>query len=134
MNAELFINVTPDEMNIALMEDKRLVELRKEKRNVQFEVGDIYIGKVHKVMPGLNAAFINIGYEKDAFLHYLDLGPQFKTLQKFLQQVIERRTTDGTLPHVKRENDIEKDGTIADVLSAGQEVLVQVVKEPISTK
>jgi len=134
VNAELFINVTPDEMNIALMEDKRLVELRKEKRNVQFEVGDIYIGKVHKVMPGLNAAFINIGYEKDAFLHYLDLGPQFKTLQKFLQQVIERRTTDGTLPHVKRENDIEKDGTIADVLSAGQEVLVQVVKEPISTK
>ncbi|MCQ2230020.1 MAG: Rne/Rng family ribonuclease [Bacteroidales bacterium] len=134
MNAELFINVAPDEMQIALMEDKRLVELRKEKRNVQFEVGDIYIGKVHKVMPGLNAAFISIGYDKDAFLHYLDLGPQFKTLQKFLQQVTSRRTPDGTLPHVKRENDIEKDGAIADVLSAGQEVLVQVVKEPISTK
>ncbi|MCQ2204801.1 MAG: Rne/Rng family ribonuclease [Bacteroidales bacterium] len=134
MNAELFINVAPDEMTIALTEDRRLVELRKEKRNVQFEVGDIYIGKVHKVMPGLNAAFINIGYEKDAFLHYLDLGPQFKTLQKFLQQVIERRNGDNSMPHVKRENDIEKDGSIADVLSAGQEVLVQVVKEPISTK
>lgn len=134
MNAELFINVSPDEMSIALMEDKRLVELRKEKRNVQFEVGDIYIGKVHKVMPGLNAAFISIGYDKDAFLHYLDLGPQFKTLQKFLQQVTTRRSQDGSMPHVKRENDIEKDGAIADVLSAGQEVLVQVVKEPISTK
>lgn len=134
VNAELFINVSAEEMQIALMEDKRLVELRKEKRNVQFEVGDIYIGKVHKVMPGLNAAFVNIGYGKDAFLHYLDLGPQFRTLQKFLEQVISRRQADNSLPHVKRENDIEKDGTIADVLTAGQEILVQVVKEPISTK
>lgn len=134
MNAELFINVAPEEMQIALMEDKRLVELRKEKRNVQFEVGDIYIGKVHKVMPGLNAAFISIGYDKDAFLHYLDLGPQFKTMQKFLAQVTSKRQGDGQLPRVKRESDIEKDGSIADVLQPGQEVLVQVVKEPISTK
>lgn len=133
MNAELFINVSPDVMYIALMEDKRLVELRREKRNVQFEVGDIYIGKVRKTMPGLNAAFINIGYEKDAFLHYLDLGPQFRTLQKFLTQVISRRTAT-EMPRVKRENDIDKHGTITDVLEAGQEVLVQVVKEPISTK
>ncbi len=121
-------------MTIALLEDKRLVELRKEKRNVDFEVGDIYIGKVRKIMPGLNAAFVNIGYEKDAFLHYLDLGPQFKTQQKFLQQVIQRRSANGNLPHVKRENDIDKKGAIADVIEAGQEVLVQVVKEPISTK
>ena len=78
-------------MVIALTEDKRLVELRKEKRNVQFEVGDVYIGKVRKVMQGLNAAFVSVGYEKDAFLHYLDLGPQFRTQQKFLQQVIQRR-------------------------------------------
>ncbi|MEE1347674.1 MAG: ribonuclease E/G, partial [Bacteroidales bacterium] len=82
MNAELFVNVTPEEMVIALTEDKRLVELRKEKRNVQFEVGDVYIGKVRKVMQGLNAAFVSVGYEKDAFLHYLDLGPQFRTQQK----------------------------------------------------
>lgn len=75
MNAELFVNVTPEEMVIALTEDKRLVELRREKRNVQFEVGDVYIGKVRKVMQGLNAAFVSVGYEKDAFLHYLDLGP-----------------------------------------------------------
>ena len=133
MNAELFVNVTPEEMVIALTEDKRLVELRKEKRNVQFEVGDVYIGKVRKVMQGLNAAFVSVGYEKDAFLHYLDLGPQFRTQQKFLQQVIQRRNSD-EIPHVKREEDIDKKGTITDVLQAGEEVLVQVAKEPISTK
>lgn len=133
MNAELIIRVSKDEMNIALLEDKRLVELRKEKRNVQFEVGDIYIGKVRKIMPGLNAAFVNIGYDKDAFLHYLDLGPQIRTLQKFLQQAIQRRGSN-SLPHVKREDDINKSGAIADVLQSGDEVLVQVVKEPISTK
>ncbi len=133
MNAELFINVENEEMHIALLEDKRLVELRSEKRNVQFEVGDVYIGKVRKTMPGLNAAFINIGYEKDAFLHYQDLGPQIRTQQKFLQQAIQQRNG-SSLPHVKREEDIAKDGAIADVLKAGDEVLVQVVKEPISTK
>ena len=133
VNAELFINVTSDEMVIALTEDKRLVELRKEKRNVQFEVGDVYIGKVRKVMQGLNAAFVSVGYEKDAFLHYLDLGPQFKTQQKFLQQVIERSSS-SDIPRVKREEDLDKKGSIVDVLKAGEEVLVQVAKEPISTK
>ncbi len=131
VNAELFITVKNEEMQIALLEDKRLVELRSEKRNVQFEVGDIYIGKVRKTMPGLNAAFINIGYEKDAFLHYLDLGPQIRTQQKFLQQAIQQRNPK---PHVKREEDIAKDGSVVDVLKAGDEVIVQVVKEPISTK
>ena len=135
MNAELFIDVTPDEISIALLEDKRLVELRKEKRNVQFEVGDIYLGKVKKVMPGLNAAFVNVGFEKDAFLHYLDLGPQFRTLQKFLQQATSKKNgaTLG-LQRLKHEEDINKNGTISDVLAAGHEVLVQIVKEHISTK
>ncbi len=133
VNAELFVNVSNDEMVIALTEDKKLVELRKEKRNVSFEVGDIYIGKVRKVMPGLNAAFISIGYEKDAFLHYLDLGPQFRTLQKFMQQVVSRKNNDD-LPHVKREPDLDKNGSIETVLQVGQEVIVQVAKEPISTK
>ena len=133
MNAELFIDVRPEELFIALLEDKRLVELRRERRNVQFEVGDIYIGKVRKVMPGLNAAFVNVGYEKDAFLHYLDLGSQFRTMQKFLTQVVSKHSA-AELPHVKREDDIDKNGTISDVLQVGQEVLVQVAKEPISTK
>ena len=94
---------------------------------------DAEVGKVRKVMQGLNAAFVSVGYEKDAFLHYLDLGPQFKTQQKFLQQVTQRKNlTD--LPRVKREEDLDKKGSITDVLQAGEEVLVQVAKEPISTK
>lgn len=133
MNAELFIDVTPEEISIALLEDKRLVELRKEKTNVQFEVGDIYLGKIRKVMPGLNAAFVNVGYEKDAFLHYLDLGPQFKTLQKFILQTASKKGITG-LQRLKHEEDIDKNGTISDVVQAGQDVLVQIAKEPISTK
>ena len=74
MNAELFVDVTPDHLSLALTEDKRLVEHRKEKSNIQFAVGDVYLGRVKKIMPGLNAAFVDVGYENDAFLHYLDLG------------------------------------------------------------
>ena len=84
MNAELYVDVSPDQLSLALTEDKRLVELRKEQSNIQFAVGDVYLGRVKKIMPGLNAAFVDVGYEKDAFLHYLDLGPQFRTLNKFL--------------------------------------------------
>lgn len=135
VNAELFIKVTQDEICTAYTEDKRLVELRREKRSTQYEVGDIYIGTVRKIMPGLNAAFVNIGYEKDAFLHYLDLGPQYRTLHKFLKQVISTpKRAQAQLPRVRREEDIDKNGSITDVLLPGQEVLVQIVKEPISTK
>ena len=76
MNKELIINSVNSEVEIALLEDKYLVELHKEKSDTSFAVGDIYLGRVRKIMPGLNAAFIDVGYEKDAFLHYLDLGPQ----------------------------------------------------------
>lgn len=133
MSAELFVDVAPNELTIALLENKRLVELRKEQSNVQFAVGDIYLGKVKKIMPGLNAAFVDVGYEKDAFLHYLDLGPQFRTLQKYVSQVTAKRGAPA-LHKLKPENDIDKNGTISQVLAAGQEVLVQVAKEPISTK
>jgi len=133
VSAELFVDVAPNELTIALLENKRLVELRKEQSNVQFAVGDIYLGKVKKIMPGLNAAFVDVGYEKDAFLHYLDLGPQFRTLQKYVSQVTAKRGAPA-LHKLKPENDIDKNGTISQVLAAGQEVLVQVAKEPISTK
>jgi len=133
VNAELFVDVTPSSISIALMEDKRLVELRKEKSNIQFTVGDIYLGKVKKIMPGLNAAFVDVGYEKDAFLHYLDLGPQFKTLNKYLN-ITRHKKGVVALHKLKPENDINKNGTITDVLTTGQEVLVQIAKEPISTK
>lgn len=134
MEKELVIDVSSSEITIALLEDKRLVELRKEKSNLQFAVGDIYLGRVKKVMPGLNAAFIDVGYEKDAFLHYLDLGPQFSSLGKFMHQVLQKKNKSISFARVKREPDIDKDGKITDVLKAGQPVLVQVAKEPISTK
>ena len=84
MNKELIINVTASEITIALFEDKQLVELTKEQSRSGYAVGDIYMGKVKKIMPGLNAAFVNVGHEKDGFIHYLDLGPQFTSLQKMV--------------------------------------------------
>ncbi|MCW3788469.1 Rne/Rng family ribonuclease [Plebeiibacterium sediminum] len=134
MSAELFVDVSPDELSIALLEDRRLVELRRERSNVQFTVGDIYLGRVKKIMPGLNAAFVDVGYEKDAFLHYLDLGPQFRTLKKFLNMTKTAKKGGVALHKMKCDPDIDKNGTISEVLSVGQEVLVQIAKEPISTK
>jgi len=131
---DLIINVTPSEIAIALLEDKQLLELNKEKSNLQFSVGDIYLGKVKKIMPGLNAAFVDVGYEKDAFLHYLDLGPQFKTLCKYVNIHISRKGKPITISTFKPEKDLDKNGKITDVLTSGQVVMVQIAKEPISTK
>ncbi len=134
MSNELVIDVQPNEIVIALLDNKQLVEVSKEKSNIQFAVGDIYLGKVKKIMPGLNAAFVDVGYEKDAFLHYLDLGHQFLTLNKFLQQAIARKGRGISISKMKLEEDIDKNGKITDVLKSGQYILVQVAKEPISTK
>ncbi|MFO7657399.1 MAG: Rne/Rng family ribonuclease [Bacteroidales bacterium] len=134
MSKELIIDVTSSDISIALLEDKKLVELNREKSNLKFSVGDIYLGRVKKVMPGLNAAFVDVGYEKDAFLHYLDLGPQFRSLHKYLEFTLKRKGKILQLQKYKRERDIDKDGKIADVLTAGQLVIVQIAKEPISTK
>ncbi|MDD2438049.1 MAG: Rne/Rng family ribonuclease [Massilibacteroides sp.] len=134
MVSELVVDVQPKEVSIAVLEDKNLVELQKEARNVSFAVGDIYLGKVKKLMPGLNAAFIDVGYKKDAFLHYLDLGPNFNTQQKFLKQALNDPKKALMVPKMQILPEIEKDGSIGDVLKVGQEVLVQIAKEPISTK
>lgn len=134
LNKDLIIDAGDSEVALALLEDKQLVELNKEKRNVKFSVGDIYLGKVKKIMPGLNAAFINVGYERDAFLHYLDLGAQFRTQHKYYTAAIQKQ---GKIPPVskfKPDPDIDKDGKITDVLTQGQTVIVQITKEPISTK
>jgi ribonuclease G len=134
VNKDLIISVSDSEISIALLDEKQLVELNKEKRNVQFSVGDIYLGKVKKIMPGLNAAFVNVGFEKDAFLHYLDLGAQFRTLHKYYNQAVLKKGKVPTVSKFKSEQDINKDGKISDVLTSGQTVLVQITKEPISTK
>ena len=133
MNKELIINVNPTEISIALCEDKVLVELNKEQSRSGFAVGDIYLGKVRKIMPGLNAAFVNIGHEKDAFIHYLDLGPQFPSLQKVMssQQPGKRGLR---VENIKLEPAFDKNGKIGDFLQVGQTVMVQIAKEAISTK
>lgn len=131
-NSELVIDVKADEIVIALLREKKLVELTKEKTSMQFAVGDIYLGKVKKIMPGLNAAFVNVGYEKDAFLHYLDLSPQFHSLDSYIKQCVARRGM--PVAKLKLEPEISKNGKISDILTVGQWVTVQVAKEPISTK
>lgn len=133
-NKDLIIDAGDSEVSLALLEEKQLIELNKEKRSVKFSVGDIYLGKVKKIMPGLNAAFINVGYERDAFLHYLDLGAQFRTLHKYYATTIQRQGRVIPLHKFNSEKDIDKDGKITDVLTSGQTVIVQITKEPISTK
>lgn len=134
MSNELIISSAQNESRIALLRDKQLVEFHHEQEGNKFAVGDIYLGLVKKVVPGLNAAFIDIGYEKDAFLHYLDLGPQFASLQKYTKLVKAGKITGGRLDKFQPERDIDKHGKIAQQLTKGQLIPVQVVKEPISTK
>lgn len=134
MNSELVVDVQSSEISIALLEDKHLVELHQESREEQFAVGNIYIGRVKKIMPGLNAAFVDVGYEKDAFLHYLDLGSNFNTLYQFTTQILSDRKKVPAIQKIKLQPEIEKSGSINDILKTGQEILVQVTKEPISTK
>ncbi|RXK46810.1 Rne/Rng family ribonuclease [Aquirufa rosea] len=134
MSNELIINSTPKGDRIALLQDKRIVEYHIEQSEPQFTVGDIYLGTVKKLVSGLNAAFIDIGYEKDAFLHYHDLGPNLNSLQKFSRDVMNKKGKNIKLENFKIEEEIDKLGKIDKVLTRNQPILVQVVKEPISTK
>lgn len=134
MSTELLIDSAQNGSRIALLKDKSLVELHAEGGDNQFKVGDIYLGTVRKIVNGLNAAFIDVGYEKDAFLHYQDLGPQISSLNKFTKMVRTQNYTSYILKGFEREPDIEKLGKISNALSKTNQILVQVVKEPISTK
>ena len=133
MSSELIINSSRDKSRIGLLKDKKLVEFHQESDETKFNVGDIYVGKVKKINKSLNAAFIDIGFEKDAFLHYLDLGPQFLSLKTFVKNL---RGKGKNTPYesFKRLDDINKFGKINEVLTKGDELLIQIVKEPISTK
>jgi len=134
MTSEVVIDVRQKEISIALLEDKKLVEYQTQPRQASFSVGNIYVAKVKKLMPGLNACFVDVGYERDAFLHYLDLGGQFNSYQKYLKQVQSDRKKLYPFAKATRLPEIPKDGTINSAVQPGQEVLVQIVKEPISTK
>lgn len=134
MDKELIINATRSDVEIALIENGKLVELHKQKSNSNSTVGDIFLGSIKKLMPGLNAGFIDIGHRKDAFLHYTDLGPQIKSLIKYTQQVMKGTYNSPLLDGFELEPDNPKTGKIDQVFDKNTHVLVQVLKEPISTK
>ena len=135
MKSELIVDVQPQEIAIALTEDDRLQEVAREKRNQDnFSVGNIYYGRVKKVMPALNAVFVDVGHEKEAFLHYLDLGSQFRTLQAYVSKAVSDRRRIPAITKTPHQSEVGKEGQIADVLKVGDPILVQVSKEPINTK
>ena len=134
MKSELIVDVQQKEISIALTEDSRLVSLQKESRNIAYAVGDLYLAKVRKLMPGLNAAFVDVGYDKDAFLHYLDLGSHFKAYSEFIKEAFNDPKKIPTPAKNQPGEEIPKQGTITDVLTQGQQLLVQIAKEPISSK
>ena len=135
MNKELIINAAPQGVEIALLEDKKLVEMHNEKVDASFAVGDLYLGKVKKLIPGLNAAFVDVGFEKDAFLHYTDLSPYAKSLLKFTQLAINEKSPEGLdFARFEVEPEIVKTGKINEVLGQRPNILVQILKEPIAAK
>lgn len=134
MNTELVVSSSETGLRVGLLQDGQLLEFHDEDESNNFTVGDLFLGTVKKVVPGLNAAFIDVGYEKDAFLHYLDLGPQFRSLQKYTRLVQSKKRKTARLNEFSLEQDINKLGKINQVVSKNQKVLVQIVKEPISNK
>src|SRR5690349_7762330 len=135
MNKELIINSAPQGVEIALLEDKKLVELHSEKSDARFAVGDLYLGKVKKLIPGLNAAFVDVGFEKDAFLHYTDLSPYARSLLKFTNMSIQDKSETGLdFSKFTIEPEIVKTGKINEVLGGKPNILVQILKEPIAAK
>lgn len=134
MKTELIIRSSSSDIDFALLKDGRLTALNNETTGNKFSVGDIFLAKIGKVLSGLNASFVNVGYEKDGFLHYHDLGAQLKSLNKFIKGVSTGKIKDYTLKNFQLEKDIDKNGSIVDTLKSGQNLLVQIVKEPISTK
>ena len=134
MEKELIINSTPTEVEIALLENSKLIELHHQKTNTNFTVGDVFLGKIRRTMPGLNAAFVDIGHKKDAFLHYTDLGPKLRSLIKYTNGSVAGSINTHLLDNFKLEPEIIKTGKIDQVLNRRQQLLVQVLKEPIGTK
>ena len=134
MTSELTVNVQPDSIQIAITEDHNLVEYQKDAQEVTFAVGNLYLGRVKKLMPGLNACFVDVGSEKEAFLHYQDLGPQFESLKKYVKQVRANRKKLAPFSKAQCIPFDEKQGNISTALEQGDEIVVQVTKEPISTK
>lgn len=132
---DLIVDVSESEVKIALMDNHRLIELNKESSNGHsFTVGDVFLGKVKKVMPALNAAFVDIGDEKEAFIHYLDLGFYFNAFDEFVRKTNSNTNANELFSNIGLGQVLEKEGQIEKILKPGQMIVVQIVKEPISTK
>ena len=134
MNKELIIRSSSNIVDFALLKDGKLVEFQKDKESSKYSVGDVFIAKIRKSIPGLNAAFVNVGYHKDGFLHYHDLGPKLPTYLKFIKGIISGKLKDYSIENFTFEKEIDKNGSIAEAIKPNQTVLVQIIKEPISTK
>ena len=132
MENKLILDVQDSQISIALAEDGKLVEFSRESREATFSVGNIYLARVKKIMPGLNSAFIEVGYEKEGFLHYLDLGLNFSTIKEFFSK--QKNSHSLNMKDVKFLEELPKDDVVSSYLKVGDSILVQVVKEPISTK
>ncbi|MCK5376130.1 MAG: Rne/Rng family ribonuclease [Acidobacteria bacterium] len=123
MTSVLFLSVNPFETRVALREDSRLVSYRAERHRASSVVGNLYKGRVNRVLPGMQAAFVDIGLPRDAFLYVREAGG---ILDDFTDIFL---ADDGAPPLLD-----PVDSDISDLLRQGQEVLVQVVKDPIGTK
>jgi ribonuclease G len=134
VNLELVVDARNTGIWLALLRDGKLIELHEERGNTDFAVGDVYLGRIRRVVPSLNAAFVDVGHEKDAFLHYLDLGLQYNSFAKFVKDSIHGKQNVPDLMYFKMDKDLQKDGKMTETVSSSQQVLVQVAKEPISTK
>jgi ribonuclease G len=134
VNKDLIINSSSDGVEIALLEDKKLVEIHNEKMDTRWAVGDLYLGKVRKIIPGLNAAFVDVGFEKDAFLHYTDLSPYVKSIIKYTHEAVNNNDNQFDFSKFQTAPEIVKTGKISEVLNGKPTVLVQILKEPIAAK
>ena len=134
VNKDLIINSSPEGVEIALLEEKKLVEIHNEKLDARWSVGDLYLGKVKKIIPGLNAAFVDVGFEKDAFLHYTDLSPYIKSIIKYTQQATADENNQFDFSKFQSAPEIIKTGKISEVLNGKPHILVQILKEPIAAK
>jgi ribonuclease G len=134
VNLELVVDARNTGIWLALLREGKLIELHEERGNTDFAVGDVYLGRIRRVVPSLNAAFVDVGHEKDAFLHYLDLGLQYNSFAKFVKDSIHGKQNVPDLMYFKMDKDLQKDGKMTETVSSSQQVLVQVAKEPISTK
>src|SRR5688572_18421804 len=122
MKREILISATPQETRVAILEDDILVELMVDRPDAERIVGDIYLGTVQAVLPGIQAAFVDIGTDKAAFLHVSDVVKDASEEEEDDDEPRDRDRSNGRY------------APIQDLIEKGQKVLVQVSKEPISTK